>query len=74
MKENVGGKDAFLRGIVGPGLVMAGLTRLGGLQGRPLGLAALVGGAMLSETAITRTCPLNALFGIDTAERERKAA
>jgi hypothetical protein len=66
MKENVGGADQLLRTLVGPALIAAGLTRLGATGGRTLGLAALVGGALILESAITRTCPLNALLGLDT--------
>lgn len=66
MKENVGTTDQILRGLVGPTLMALGYTRLGGYKGRAAGLAALVGGALVIESAITRTCPLNALLGIDT--------
>jgi hypothetical protein len=70
LKENVGRTDQAIRAVVGPGLVIAGLTLLEGKRGRPLGLAAMLGGAMISETALTRTCPLNGLLGIDTRKIE----
>jgi hypothetical protein len=66
MKENVGTEDRVMRSLLGPALVVAGYTRLGGSRGRLAGLAAMVGGALIVESAITRVCPLNALLGIDT--------
>ena len=66
MKENVGGADQLLRTLLGPAMMVAGLSRLGADRGRTLGLLALVGGALVLESAITRTCPLNAVLGIDT--------
>jgi hypothetical protein len=66
MKENVGNTDRAIRFIVGPALIVASLTALGARLGRTSGLLALVGGTMIVESAITRTCPLNALLGIDT--------
>jgi hypothetical protein len=66
MKENVGGADQLLRTIVGPAMITAGLTRFGASRGRTLGLIALVGGVLILESAITRTCPLNAALGLDT--------
>jgi len=74
VKENVGRTDQAIRAVVGPGLLIAGLTLLKGKRGRPLGLAAMVGGALISETAITRTCPLNELLGIDTSKLESSPA
>lgn len=66
MKENVGTTDRVLRSIVGPALLALGYTRLRGSAGKPAGLAAIVGGALVLESAITKTCPLNAMLGIDT--------
>lgn len=66
MQENVGGIDYAGRWVLGPVLVGTALTKLGATKGRPAGLAALVGGALVIESAITRTCPLNAVLGIDT--------
>ena len=67
MKENVGGTDRALRSIAGPALLSLGLTRLGARSGRLAGLLAIVGGALITETAITRVCPLNEALGVDTA-------
>nr|MBP7322461.1 DUF2892 domain-containing protein [Deltaproteobacteria bacterium] len=68
MKENVGGIDQKLRSIAGPVLLALGYNWFGGKQGRFAGLAAMISGALLTETAITKTCPLNELLGIDTRE------
>jgi hypothetical protein len=73
MKENVGTIDRVARSVIGPGLIALGYTRWGGNQGRLAGLVAIVSGAVLVESAITRVCPLNALFGIDTREASLKA-
>lgn len=67
MKENVGGAELVVRSIAGPALLAAGLTVLGARQGKPAGLAALIWGAMVTETALSRTCSVNGLFGRDTA-------
>jgi hypothetical protein len=66
MKENVGRNDQTMRAVVGPLLLTAGYAFLGGKRGKGKGLIAMVAGAMLTETAITRTCPLNEVLGIDT--------
>ena len=66
VKENVGQTDQAVRAALGPMLLLAGFTLLDGKRGRPLGLAAMVSGALITETAMTRTCPLNELLGIDT--------
>lgn len=66
MKENVGGADQILRTVAGPALIATGLLRLGATRGRTSGLLAIVTGALVLESAITRTCPVNAALGIDT--------
>jgi uncharacterized membrane protein len=66
MKENVGDTDRALRGIVGPAMMALGFSRWGAKRGRLLGLAAMVAGALVVESAITRVCPLNRALGIDT--------
>ncbi len=71
MKENVGTIDRIARSIIGPTLMVVGYKRLGGDRGELAGLATIVAGAALVESAITRVCPLNALFGIDTRRKER---
>ena len=73
MKENVGRIDRIARFIVGPAAVAAGYTWLEGRTGSLPGLTAMLAGALIAETAITRVCPLNALLGIDTrSKRERE--
>ncbi|ELY81902.1 MULTISPECIES: DUF2892 domain-containing protein [Natrinema] len=74
MQTNVGGFDRGARLVVGPLLVIIGIAALGGvvsLTAGTLGLAlatiALVAGAVLTTTAVTRKCPMNARFGIDTS-------
>jgi hypothetical protein len=74
MKENVGRADRLVRSVVGPALMTAGYGPLGGNRGKLAGLLGLITGALVVESAITRVCPLNALFGLDTrsdAERDR---
>ncbi|MGK3963911.1 DUF2892 domain-containing protein [Sorangium sp. So ce118] len=73
MQENVGTLDRTARLVAGPLLMGLGATALGGLKGRPGGLVALVAGALIVESAITRVCPVNRLLGVDTRERELRA-
>lgn len=67
MQENVAGAELVVRSLAGPALLLAALTVLGARQGRPAGLGALVWGAMVTETALTRTCSVNGLIGRTTA-------
>ncbi len=71
MRENVGGMDRTVRAVAGPALMALGYARLGGRSGALGGLLALLGGALITETAITRVCPLNEALGIDTAGMPR---
>lgn len=72
MKENVGRIDRGLRFVVGPALAAIGYAKLGGDEGRLPGLAAIVLGTAILESAITRVCPVNRLLHIDTrTQRER---
>lgn len=66
MRENVGGADRVMRAVVGPALIAAGYTRLGGSRGSVLGIATIVAGALVTETVITQVCPVSRLLGIDT--------
>ncbi|MBZ6496903.1 YgaP family membrane protein [Natrinema longum] len=73
MQKNVGGFDRGARIVVGPILVLVGIGALGGLlslTAGTLGLAlaaiALVVGAVLTTTAVTQKCPMNARLGLDT--------
>ena len=69
MKENVGGADRAMRAVLGPALLALGYARWGGSEGALPGLLAMLGGALIAETAITRVCPLNEVAGVDTARR-----
>ncbi|MFA5517361.1 MAG: DUF2267 domain-containing protein [Desulfuromonadales bacterium] len=73
MKENVGQTDQTLRAAIGPLLLTTGYL-FGGRKGRGKGLMTMLAGAMITETAITKTCPLNRLFGIDTTQSDRQPA
>jgi NhaP-type Na+/H+ or K+/H+ antiporter len=68
MNKNVGGYDRTARLIVGPILLLVGITALVGAV--PLGtlgsVVALLVGAILTVTGAVQRCPLNAVFGIDT--------
>jgi len=73
MKENVGRADRIVRSIIGPALMLLGYGPLGAYKGRGLGLLAVVGGALIVESAITRVCPVSNLLGVDTrTEHERR--
>ena len=66
MKENVGKTDRLIRSIAGPALIGAGYLALGGDKGKIEGLTAIMVGTLLTESAITKVCPVNYLLGIDT--------
>jgi hypothetical protein len=66
MRENVGGADRVLRAVVGP-RCWRWDTDAGAAGGALPGLLAMLGGVLITETAITRVCPLNEAAGIDTA-------
>ena len=66
MTENVGGWDRILRSVVGPGMLALGYVWLRGREGRLPGLAAMIGGALITESAVTRVCPVNRLLHLDT--------
>jgi len=74
MRENVGKTDQKMRMVAGPALVLIGYYGLGGKEGRPLGLLGMIAGLATVESAITRVCPLNTFFGIDSRSREEAAA
>lgn len=72
MRENVGKLDRATRSVVGPSLILAGVSVLGGARGRPLGLLSMIAGATILESAITRVCPLNAALKVDTRSPQQK--
>ncbi len=66
MEKNVGHTDRMLRAVIGPSLTLIGYSRWGGKDRRWPGLFAMAVGMLISETARTRSCPINELLGIDT--------
>jgi hypothetical protein len=80
MQKNVGGYDRTARFVLGPILILVGISAFAGLitlSGGTLGLvlagAALAVGAVLTTTATTQKCPLNAAIGMNTY-RERASS
>ena len=71
MKENVGKQDQLIRGIAGPAIMGIGYFILGGNKGRLEGLASIVVGTLIAESAITKVCPVNEFFGLDTREKKK---
>ena len=73
MQKNVGGYDRTARFVLGPILILVGVAAFAGLvtlAGGTLGLvlagAAVAVGAVLTTTATTQKCPLNAAIGMNT--------
>jgi hypothetical protein len=73
MEKNVGGYDQLARFVVGPALIVVGGAALGGLitlvagtLGLVLAGIAVFVGTVLTLTAMTQTCPLNAVVGLNT--------
>jgi hypothetical protein len=66
MHENVGREDQFIRSFLGPAIMMVGFLALGGRRGKLAGLATIVVGVLVTESAVTRVCPVNYLIGMDT--------
>lgn len=66
MKENVGKNDRMIRSFIGPALMGIGYTALGGRKGKLAGLAVIITGVVLLESAITKVCPVNDMLGIQT--------
>jgi hypothetical protein len=67
MKHNVGQADHAMRGVLGPALLALGYTTLNSREGEAVGVVAMAAGAIITGTAITRFCPINAVLGIDTS-------
>jgi len=73
MQKNVGGYDRIARFIVGPILILVGAAAFGGIislaagaLGPVLAGVAILVGAVLTVTAMTQKCPLNAAVGLNT--------
>jgi hypothetical protein len=73
MQKNVGGYDRIARFVVGPILIAVGaaavaglLTIAAGVTGLVIAGAAILVGGILTVTATTQKCPLNAAIGLNT--------
>ncbi|MDT3436524.1 DUF2892 domain-containing protein [Haloarcula sp. 1CSR25-25] len=73
MQKNVGGYDRSARFVLGPILIIVGaaafvgiITLSTGTLGLVLAGVAVLVGAVLTVTATTQKCPLNATIGLDT--------
>lgn len=73
MKENIGKEERMIRSIAGPALIGLGLIALGGHKGKIGGLLSMIAGTLITETAITKVCPVNHFFGVDTRKTKSPA-
>jgi len=71
METNVGTPDRLVRLVLGAVIGLVGLAALGGLLELTsvIGVAAVVVGLVLVGTALTRTCLVYSLLGVDTCGR-----
>ncbi|OLZ40580.1 hypothetical protein A6E15_06055 [Natrinema saccharevitans] len=69
MKHNVGATDRNVRAVGGAVLAAVGVAILGGALefGTAVGAVALLIGGVLVGTALTRTCLLYRILGVDTS-------
>lgn len=70
MRDNIGASDRALRLAAGGLLAITGLAVFGGLLnlGALTGGLALMFGAVLVGTGLTRLCPLYKIIGVDTCD------
>ena len=68
VRENVGGPERVLRATIGPALVAWGWLILGPTRRQSGPVALMIMGVLVTETAVTKVCPISAVFGIDTTE------
>jgi hypothetical protein len=70
MKHNVGSADRAVRLFVGALLALIGVASIGGVVGfgQIAGAVAVLLGGVLLGTALTQSCPLYQLAGMDTSE------
>ena len=68
LTKNENAVDRLVRTVLGIGLVAVSFTSLGLTSAKPLGIVAVVVGAVLLFTAATGSCLLYRLFGINTAK------
>ena len=69
VKKNVGGLDSAIRVMLALGLLFAAA---GTMQWMVLSVALVVLSITLFWTALTASCPVYALLGIDTARADKK--
>lgn len=70
MKENVGKKDQLIRSFIGPGLMVFGYYLLKDKKGDLPGLTSVVLGSLIAQSAVTKVCPVNYFFGLDTRRKQ----
>lgn len=63
----MGGPERALRAMIGPALVTWGWIVLGPARHRSGPVALMMTGVLVTETAVTKVCPVSAAFGIDTS-------
>ena len=68
LTKNENAVDRLVRTVLGIGLVAVSFTSLGLTSAKPLGIVAVVVGAVLLFTAATGSCLLYRLFGLNTAK------
>jgi hypothetical protein len=68
LTKNESAADRVVRTVLGIGLVAVSFTSLSLTSAKPLGIVAVVVGAVLLFTAATGSCLLYRLFGINTAK------
>jgi hypothetical protein len=68
MRENVGGAERALRATIGPALVAWGWLVLAPARHKSGPVVLMLTGALVTETAVTKVCPVSAVFGIDTTQ------
>ena len=68
LTKNESTVDRAVRGVLGAGLVVASFAGLGLTSGKPLGIAAVLIGAVLLFTAAAGSCLLYRPFGTDTSK------
>ena len=68
LTKNESAADRVVRTVLGIGLVAVSFTSLGLTSAKPLGIVAVVVGAVLLFTAATGSCLLYRLFGLNTAK------
>jgi hypothetical protein len=66
MKENVAGAERALRATIGPALIAWGWMVLAPARHKSGPVALMLTGALVTETALTKVCPVSAVVGIDT--------